>query len=105
MKKFFAEHNIVGEIYPPNYAQHNPRTERTIRSIRELIRYANLRDGNFKWFKSIKMYNQLLNSIPRKLTFNNQTHFLSPFEIYFSRRKPLFKVAQSGRFSNYNVNH
>ena len=103
MKKFFAEHNIVGEIYPPNYAQHNPRTERTIRSIRELIRYANLRDGNFKWFKSIKMYNQLLNSIPRKLTFNNQTHFLSPFEIYFSRRKPLFKVAQSGRFSNYNV--
>ena len=103
MKSFFAENKIVGEIYPPNYVNHNPRTERTIRTVRELIRYANLRDKNYKWFKAIKMYNTILNSIPRKLSFNNQTHFLSPFEIYFSRSRPVFKVATSSRFSNYNV--
>ena len=103
VKTFFAENNIQGEIYPPNYAKHNPKTERTIRTIRELIRYSNVRDGNFRWYKNIKLFNTLLNSIPRKLTFKNRTHFLSPFEIYFGRKRPLFRVAESERFSNYNI--
>ena len=103
MKDFFAEHKIQGEIYPPHYTYHNPKTERTIRSVRELIRYGNVRDKNFKWVKSLPMYNSLLNSIPRKLQFRGKTMFLSPFEIFFNRERKLFSVAHSDRFSDFDL--
>ena len=103
MKDFFAKYDIKGEIFPPHYSKHNPKTERTIRTIRELIRYANLRDKNYKWVKSLPMYNCLLNSIPRKLQFKGKTRFLSPFEIFFNREKQVFKVGESDRFSNIHL--
>ena len=103
MKIFLKKKRVRPEIYPPHYRFHNPVCERQIRNIRAILRTQNSLDSNFRWYKNIGNTMTVLNSIPRKFRHGGVTKFLSPFEIFFGRRKQLLKIDNYDEFPLNNA--
>mgnify|MGYP001246915560 FL=1 len=98
MKKFLKKHRVQPEVYPPHYKYHNASVERQIRNIRSILRTQNALDSNFKWYKNISNTMTVLNAIPRKFRHKGVTRFLSPFEIFFGRKRSLLKIDDYDNF-------
>ena len=103
MKKFLKKHRVRPEIYPPYYKYHNAACERQIRNIRSIFRTQNSLDSNFKWFKNLDNTMTVLNAIPRKFRHGGVTRFLSPFEIFFGRKRQMLKIDSFDEFPLANA--
>ena len=98
MKKFLKKHRVNSYVYPPYYKYHNASAERQIRNVRQIHRVQNTLDSNFKWYKNLTNTMTVLNAIPRKFRYKGVTRFLSPFEIYFGRRRQIIKIDNYDKF-------
>ena len=95
MKKFLKKHRVRPEVYPPHYKFHNAACERQIRNIRSIFRTQNTLDENFRWYRNLDNTMTVLNAIPRQFRHRGVTRFLSPFEIFFGRRRQILKINQN----------